>query len=34
LTGVQQVKQHAVLSLERLWPHLEITFQEEANAAC
>ena len=28
-----QVQQQAALSLERLWPRLEITFRDEANAA-
>ncbi len=33
MTDAQQVQQQAALSLERLWPRLEITFRDEANAA-
>ena len=33
MTDAKQVQQQAALSLERLWPRLEITFQDEANAA-
>ncbi|GER90777.1 hypothetical protein KDW_49390 [Dictyobacter vulcani] len=29
----QQIRQYAVLSLERLWTRLEITFREEASRA-
>jgi amylosucrase len=33
MTDPKQVQQQAALSLERLWPRLEITFRNEANAA-
>jgi amylosucrase len=33
MTDVKQVQQQAELSLERLWPRLEITFRKEAQAA-
>jgi len=33
MTDVKQVQQQAALSLERLWPRLEITFRDDANAA-
>ena len=33
MTDAKQVQQQAALSLERLWPRLEITFRDEANAA-
>ncbi len=33
MTDTNQVQQQATLSLERLWPRLEITFRDEANAA-
>jgi amylosucrase len=33
MTDVQQVQQQAALSLQRLWPRLEITFRDEADAA-
>jgi amylosucrase len=33
LTDAKQVQHQAALSLERLWPRLEITFRDEANAA-
>jgi amylosucrase len=33
LTDAQQLQHQAALSLERLWPRLEITFRDEANAA-
>ncbi|MGZ3617817.1 MAG: alpha-amylase family glycosyl hydrolase [Ktedonobacteraceae bacterium] len=33
MIDAQQVQQQAALSLERLWPRLEITFRDEANAA-
>ncbi len=33
LTDTQQLQHQAALSLERLWPRLEITFRDEANAA-
>jgi amylosucrase len=33
MTDAQQVRQRAALSLQRLWPRLEITFRDEANAA-
>ena len=33
MTDAQQVQQQAALSLERLWPRLEITFRDQANAA-
>ena len=33
MTDAQQVQQQATLSLERLWPRLEITFKDEADAA-
>ena len=33
MTDAYQVQQQAALSLERLWPRLEITFRDEANAA-
>ncbi|MFL5590185.1 MAG: alpha-amylase family glycosyl hydrolase [Ktedonobacteraceae bacterium] len=32
MTDARQVQQQAALSLERLWPRLEITFRDEANA--
>src|SRR5438128_8828677 len=33
MTDVKQVQQQAALSLERLWPRLEITFRDDAKAA-
>src|SRR5579859_1969374 len=33
MTDAEQVRQQAVLSLERLWPRLEITFRDEVKAA-
>src|SRR5215471_17156652 len=33
MTDARQVQQQAALSLERLWPRLEITFRNEAKAA-
>jgi len=33
MTDAQQVQQQAALSLERLWPRLEITFRDEADVA-
>lgn len=33
MTDAKQVQQQAALSLERLWPRLEITFRDEANSA-
>ena len=33
MTDTKQVQQQAALSLERLWPRLEITFRDEASAA-
>ena len=33
MTDAQLVQQQATLSLERLWPRLEITFKDEASAA-
>jgi amylosucrase len=33
MTDAKQVQQQTALSLERLWPRLEITFQDEASAA-
>ncbi len=33
MTDAQQVQQQATLSLQRLWPRLEITFRDQANAA-
>src|SRR5438874_1273895 len=32
MTDARQVQQQATLSLERLWPRMEITFRDEANA--
>ena len=33
MTDAEQIQQQAALSLERLWPRLEITFRDEANTA-
>jgi amylosucrase len=33
MADIKQVQQQAALSLERLWPRMEITFHDEANAA-
>ena len=33
MTDAKQVQQQAALSLQRLWPRLEITFRDQANAA-
>ncbi|HZT99067.1 MAG TPA: alpha-amylase family glycosyl hydrolase [Ktedonobacteraceae bacterium] len=33
MADIKQVQQQAGLSLERLWPRMEITFHDEANAA-
>src|SRR5205085_12345972 len=33
MIDAQQVQQQAALSLERLWPRLEITFRDEADVA-